>query len=66
MRQQPPGAAGPKPVSEGIDELTPRVFGRTATRPRRWHQLREHHPLGIGQIRRIHTPVDHPRLPDMQ
>ncbi len=66
MWEQSPGAAGPYPVRQGIDDLPARTFRRPPARFRRRNQWFEHHPLRIGKIRRIRPPTSHPHLPEVQ
>ena len=53
MRQQSPGAAGPQPVRQRVEDLPPGVSCRSTTGLDRRNQRREDLPLRIGQIRRV-------------
>jgi hypothetical protein len=65
LRQQPPLAAGPRQVQDGVDHL-PQVQLARATRPRPLREQRlQQRPLLVRQIRRIAPTrrASHPSIP---
>src|SRR5688500_11181714 len=53
MRQESPGATGPQPVHQRVEDLPPRMLRRSPTRLDRRNQRTGDLPLLIGQIRRV-------------
>lgn len=53
MRQESPGAAGPQPVRQRVEDLPPRVLRWSPTRLDRRNQWKQNLPLRIRKIRRV-------------